>query len=368
MQHRIEQLDTELKGVTLSADEKAGMKRDLIIFMYDHPAHVIRSPFAISLASLHTLRAAMGALLVVVLIGGSIATAAERSLPGDMLYGLKVNVNEEVRSAVTLSSESEAAWEVQRASRRLREAEKLATLGRLDVDTLATLEARFEKHAEASALEAEKSDDAVVKAAVHADIEATFEAHDAVIRTLIESDDTLEEGLEGVRLVVAEHAEEAEDARRAAENELSDATEDALMSLKLRARDIQDDAEDQIDEVEDSFTSAKWKIDPLFADEIEDRLDDAVEIVRDGKRALKDDMVSDALIAFQDAIREAREADVFLSAAIALIPEETEPEVDGSATTTPDAATTTELTEPLPITVPGDILPVEPLIPTDPVL
>lgn len=42
-------------------------------------------------------------LIILIILGGSVSVAAENSLPGDALYSIKTNINENVRSMVEVS-------------------------------------------------------------------------------------------------------------------------------------------------------------------------------------------------------------------------------------------------------------------------
>ncbi len=65
-------------------------------------------------------------------IGGS--AYAESALPGDLLYPVKIRVNENVRAMTSLSAEAKADWSVRRIERRLEEAELLAAKEKLSTD------------------------------------------------------------------------------------------------------------------------------------------------------------------------------------------------------------------------------------------
>lgn len=83
-------------------------------------------------------------------ISGGASVAAEYSLPGDLLYPVKVHVTEEVRSVLMFSDESKAGWELERANRREEERTTLETEGRLNAETEAALEAQIEVHTTAA--------------------------------------------------------------------------------------------------------------------------------------------------------------------------------------------------------------------------
>ncbi len=118
------------------------MRLDLAVFIDEHPA---RAPFLVRAFSYssHVLDMAssrhaftgyrlVAMSLVIVLVAGAGTTyAAENSLPGDPLYGIKVNVAEPVERVLTASGETQAQWDVTLANRRLEEAEKLAATGAL---------------------------------------------------------------------------------------------------------------------------------------------------------------------------------------------------------------------------------------------
>lgn len=69
-------------------------------------------------------------MLVVVLFGAGTSFAAQGSLPGDILYPIKVNVNEEIKS-VFLSGVSRSKYEVVRVENRIAEVKELAERGEL---------------------------------------------------------------------------------------------------------------------------------------------------------------------------------------------------------------------------------------------
>ncbi len=86
------------------------------------------------------------AILLVLILGGGVSFAAEKAVPGDALYSIKTGVNENVRGAFTVGSESEANWEARLTERRLEEAGKLEAEGKLDADVEAKLASDVDTH------------------------------------------------------------------------------------------------------------------------------------------------------------------------------------------------------------------------------
>ena len=63
--------------------------------------------------------------LLFVAASGALAMAAESTVPGDLLYPIKVQVTEPIRSALIVSPKNQALFEVKKTERRLEEVEKL---------------------------------------------------------------------------------------------------------------------------------------------------------------------------------------------------------------------------------------------------
>src|SRR3989344_7355021 len=111
-----------LKKLSLTSQEKQAMRSRLIMAI-----QATRSPKKSVLVAFASLiaRPLAAALVIVLVISGGTAFAAEGTLPGDLLYPLKINFNEEVTSAVLSRVGGNAYWQITRAERRLEEAEQL---------------------------------------------------------------------------------------------------------------------------------------------------------------------------------------------------------------------------------------------------
>src|SRR6056297_835594 len=84
------------------------------------------------------------ALLVLIIV----PIMAERAVPGDTLYAVKVKINEEVRSSLTLDPYEKIEWETVRINRRIAEAKLLAKEGRLTEAAEAEAAAAVKEHAD----------------------------------------------------------------------------------------------------------------------------------------------------------------------------------------------------------------------------
>ncbi len=136
----------DLGNMTLTQKEKG--------FVFEQVMKTpIRSPYVPKLtiwSFVHTRFAyTLALLLILVISGGSLAYASENTLPGDLLYPVKVSVTEPVRNILAVTPEAKTQWEATKATRRLDEAEKLAVKNRLTPKLREDIEKRFNKNVSA---------------------------------------------------------------------------------------------------------------------------------------------------------------------------------------------------------------------------
>src|SRR3989338_2114184 len=85
-------------------------------------------------------------LLVTVLIGGGASLVAQNALPGDLLWGFKINVNEKIESAFSPGAKAQAYFDIMAIKARLEEAEKLAADSKLTADVRAEIQENLDTH------------------------------------------------------------------------------------------------------------------------------------------------------------------------------------------------------------------------------
>ncbi len=153
---KLAQFKKSLHTVTLGVAQKNTVKENILAYMKVHPVRNLEGirhknqttskTFILFFTKKHMY--ATLATILVLLTGTGTAFAAENTVPGDSLYGIKVHVNEPVRGALAVSTEARANWEAKVAERRLDEASRLAAKGELKADVETNLEARFKAQAE----------------------------------------------------------------------------------------------------------------------------------------------------------------------------------------------------------------------------
>jgi hypothetical protein len=140
-----EQLHKEAGRITMTAREKEALLARVTAFCEYHPLpstattpRVITpkstkakfaEPFIEWAMPRRYYKSLVAGCLLLVVVG--VPALAERAVPGDLLYAMKVQVNEEVRASLTSSGYEKVAWETKRLERRIAEARVLAKEGRL---------------------------------------------------------------------------------------------------------------------------------------------------------------------------------------------------------------------------------------------
>ena len=122
------------KNVNLSSMEKSLIRDSLSTFMNSKP---LPSPYLRKTDIFVWFKqryAFVGVLVAVFFVLEGTTFAAQKSLPGDILYSVKINLNEKVESLLATTPKATAEIEVKHATTRLKEAEDLSVKGELTVE------------------------------------------------------------------------------------------------------------------------------------------------------------------------------------------------------------------------------------------
>ncbi len=160
-------------AVGLTAEEKVDVRRALQHVVYAEPAAVstwawLRMPLRLS-ASVFSIVFLLG------VSGGTLAVAAEGAIPGDALYGVKIYVNEALRTKLQFSSAERAHWAVTRLQRRMDEMKRLQARGIAEAEIDVAIADHVESVAhdveiEVESLPAAAAERAAIRTAVNAAI------------------------------------------------------------------------------------------------------------------------------------------------------------------------------------------------------
>ncbi len=340
MTRDVEHIFEDLKRQGLTDSERARLRNELSLYMSEHP---LRAPLSVrmldaienwSMPSFAYTRVLSAALALVLVVGIGTSYAAENALPGDMLYPIKVNVNEAVVGSLALSQSSKAEWNATQVSRRLEEAEKLAAEKRLTPIARAQIEMQINTTAhnfDTNVAALQKSDDTAAIAAAQTDLQASLDAHEQVLASLSENTGagTL---LSPIISTVRAQALALATAQEHVNHTLASATPAKARTVALRQKN---DASEAIGRVHAALKNAPTD---TSADSVATIASSAIST---GDQKMNEGDYPEAFAAFQTAARVAKTAEVHLDAATTL---GFAASTSATSTATTTAATTTATT------------------------
>ncbi len=195
--------DSDLKKyadkIRLKATERAALRERILSYMEYHPLPkqvgesvlmplmLESQPFKIIRITRRTMQFAMGFLVLTLVI---LPFAAERSVPGDVLYLVKTGINESVQGQLVSTPYEQIKFETKLIERRIAEARSLATQGKLTDDVKTHLAETVKEHTKnvtsnITALGAQDADGAAIARIAFS---SSLEVQSAVLNASAESD------------------------------------------------------------------------------------------------------------------------------------------------------------------------------------
>ena len=294
------QLKKEAQSIRLSGVERETMRHALEAAFATHapvksPIRLTPSPFIFLMPRLVS---SFAFVLILAVVGGSTAYAAEGTVPGDLLYPVKVSVNERVIAALAVSPETKATVHARLVERRMEEAETLAARGALTTEVKEELETNLEGHAQVieDSVALVEEEDPVAAADISARFESSLSAHSALIARLgdraasqvsrHESENFARALKErGKRLARAEGGISMK-AERSASGEIAlqtfargGATSSITAAVVVRDSDaaviahLEKNASTTLDEAEAGFAALKWSLDATTSARVQAQID-----------------------------------------------------------------------------------------------
>ena len=249
--HMTEEMKNMLDGAkdaALSHNERAALRNQMRLFMVEHPASAplrlrildrLSGMFEV-FETVHARALVPSALAFMLVVGIGTSYAAESALPGDPLYVVKIRINEPVQGALATSQAEKAKWNAERMSRRLEEAEQLASEGKLTPVARASIQSQIAISSadfNVNLAELAKSDDAAGIAQVQSNLEASLSGHEQVLSAL--ADRKEDRNIARILESVASRKEVAASGRSNAEAKVSNKqdarTKAAALSTKKEA-------------------------------------------------------------------------------------------------------------------------------------
>lgn len=153
------QFNKQAHKIRLSSAERSDLRDRLVTYMEYHPLpaekQAVTTNHAMVSESYKAIKinysyfgSFVGAFAMLMLV--IVPVVAERAVPGDVLYPVKVQFNEELRSTLSFSPYAKVEWETKRLERRLAEARLLADEGKLTGEIEAEVAEAVQAHSNAA--------------------------------------------------------------------------------------------------------------------------------------------------------------------------------------------------------------------------
>tara|TARA_B100000745_G_C20148191_1_gene393668 strand:- start:477 stop:1907 length:1431 start_codon:yes stop_codon:yes gene_type:complete len=217
-----EKLNKEAERIVMSRSEKNDLKDRLLAYMEYHPLptalkseeqkeHTQSFGWVGYISAIPGYQLRSAAMSFALLLAVVVPLAAERTVPGDVLYPVKVRFNEEIRSSLSFSPYDKVEWETKRIERRLAEARLLADEGKLTDEVQADVVSAVKEHSEAveEGIEELRKNDSDEAAIAEISFAASLEVQSEVLESERVKND--EEGRENTTDLIASAVEEVKD-------------------------------------------------------------------------------------------------------------------------------------------------------------
>lgn len=307
-----------MESLKLSESSRFRIEKKLLEYAQFHAVRVegdSRSieqvPQRTSLFNLFKTPKSMTAVIIAIalVVGGGTSYAAERTVPGDFLYTMKTEVNENVKSALAIGHEAEVKLQTRLAEERLEEAEKLAMQGSLTAEVSTEISSRLKAHyavIEEQNTKAEAAGDFETSAIARASIEGSLRTYAGVLTSL----NTRIIGNNSSALIadISTYADATANAQAQAT-----ATVETAADVQITAKAMIERTASTISEVENKLARAESSLTTGSHARAEERFKEAVSAQASAEASLRIEAYQEAYADAQTAIRIAREVETLIN-------------------------------------------------------
>lgn len=236
-----------LQKIKLNAEDKSAMRFRLVSEIESKLRKTGEvpqiSPFRLSPFSFPRFafgKRALTLAVIVLLVGSSgVSLAAGNTLPGDLLYPVKIHVTEEIQGALLVGSGAKVEWEKDRIVKRVVETEELIKTKSYSPERKAkatkALKKQIEKFSEV--VTEEKKTNPVVVIDVASDLEPTLRAHQEEMASLSSSSPEIStvELIQTIEVGIKAVSDQETSALSSAENSISTLELSSVVDDKITA-------------------------------------------------------------------------------------------------------------------------------------
>ncbi len=263
-------------------------------------------------------------ILLLLVFGGGVSFAANESLPGDLLYSIKVGVNEKVLGAVIFSEKAKIELEASLATRRLEEAEALTLSGKINEDLQVKIGNDFEKHSKKVSdgiSRLESNTNSMDASDINSKFESSLQAHEQIIRKLGDnSSDEVQLRIRPVEAKVRERLKNTSSKRSEldlsiAKKESDNKKEEKIKSLALNKIK---EAKEVVNSLQKFIEQRKNKISAEIASSSEAQIKEARSLIDQANSKIESSLFGESFSLAQKAIRIANKSRVINNASTEL--------------------------------------------------
>lgn len=311
--------DQSKKEIFLTQDEKGMMKSQMLDFMKRYPMRPEKIwSFGYIFQYNHIKYASSFAVLIFVVMFG-VSYAANNASPGDILYQIKVGVNEKVLGLLQVSDEAKAEYEVELAQLRLEEIERISAKEIVDDEVKENVNFLLDKHIEkikehSAKIESKNNPELSLK--INSELEASFNAHKEILHEISEKNNTLSPQKAKAELLdIDNRFNKVKKQRQESEQAFSSKNSSQIKEVaegKIRS------AEDKIEDVEKFIESKKEYLSEESFETAKINLELAKSTIEKGKKSMESGNYQEAFLIFQKAISIAQQAQISVQASVDL--------------------------------------------------
>ncbi len=258
-------------------------------------------------------------IIAVVLAGASASFASQSSMPGDILYGYKVNVSERVEKLLAVGQKNKSVVEMELASRRLEEAARLAAEGGLDRKTESDIKNDFGQSVKNlnTRISAMKSQQRFQEAAeVASQLEGMLKAHDMVLDKVQEAESKNQPQLSELGKELHSAMTDFSAVKADLDKQLKSATNTA--NLKPMAKKRVEQAMDFSESAQSFLSKQKKSLNATASEEITKKIKKLEALANQSKSKLEAGKNDEALDLANQAASEFRKTKILIKAGAAL--------------------------------------------------
>ena len=284
--------------------------------------HIQQTPARIPMVRFKLVSIAL-VLLVFLLAGGSTSFAAQYALPGELLYPVKVGVNEKVGKLLQASPEAKATYEVALVRERLKEATVLSVEGKLDPEMQTELESRFTTQATEAKAHIEKirkQGDIRTAADITSDLEVSLITNSKILG---EAGKKSDDNTRSIRKKVDDELGKVSAVRTNLEEEIASSSKRESETSRSERKRVNAsafavgkirDAENTLRSAQTYLEKKRSKVGAQAATDAETRFGDALGLITQAKEKAETGANGEAFNLGNEAIRISQEAQELLKA------------------------------------------------------